>query len=332
MILSRTRCLAVVALAALLLAACAGDQGGGGEGQEQGSQQGGQQDAFVVEVASYDLAAGRPTRFIAGLVAGEGRLVAYGTVQMRFAFLGTQQPKQVAEAAPSISATASFLPIPGSPPADSRQGPVEVAPSEGRGVYATTVTFDRPGYWGLQVIAELQGKGQRSATTVFQVRDSHQVPAVGDRALRTRNHTLSSKDVPKAAIDSRAQVDEGKIPDPQLHQLTIADAIAKRKPTVVVFSTPVYCVSQFCGPVTEVVAGLAEEYGDRASFIHVEIWRDYEKREINKAAADWLLRGGNLNEPWVFVIGADGRITARFDNVATEDEVRKALDEALKAT
>ena len=59
--------------------------------------------------------------------------------------------------------------------------------------------------------------------------------------------------------------------------------------------------------------------------MHVEIWRDFEKREVNKGAADWLLRKDDLNEPWVFVIGPDGRIAARFDNVATKAEVEAAL-------
>jgi len=43
-----------------------------------------------------------------------------------------------------------------------------------------------------------------------------------------------------------------------------------------VFATPVYCVSQFCGPVTDMVQDLSHRYDDRAVFIHVEIWEDYE--------------------------------------------------------
>jgi hypothetical protein len=47
---------------------------------------------------------------------------------------------------------------------------------------------------------------------------------------------------------------------------------------------------------------------------------------VNKAAADWLYRNNDLNEPWVFVIGSDGRITARFDNIATPGELRPLLE------
>ncbi len=92
-----------------------------------------------------------------------------------------------------------------------------------------------------------------------------------------------------------------------------------------VFSTPTYCVSRFCGPVTDMVLGLSRDYKDRAEFIHVEIWRDFEKGEINKAAAEWLYRGEDLQEPWVFLIGADGKIVARWDNVATREEIEPLL-------
>ena len=98
-----------------------------------------------------------------------------------------------------------------------------------------------------------------------------------------------------------------------------------------VFSTPVYCVSRFCGPVTDVVAELAADYGDRADFIHVEIYRDFEANEVNQAARDWLMTAdGDLREPWTFLIGADGRIAASWDTIVTRGEIEPLL-EALPA-
>jgi hypothetical protein len=94
----------------------------------------------------------------------------------------------------------------------------------------------------------------------------------------------------------------------------------------VIVSTPVYCPSQFCGPVTDVVGDLAHRYGDRAEFIHVEIWRDHEANTINQAAADWLFREGDLTEPWLYLIGADGIIEDRWATLWREDEVAAALE------
>jgi hypothetical protein len=312
-----TRTVIALVTVTLLLAGCSG--GSNDKTVPAAEQNGAAQ--LVAEVASYDLAAGRKARFLAGLIAGENRFVSYGTVQFGFAYLGKDKPASTGQT--SITATGRFLPIPGSRPADGKAGPVAGSGADARGVYAAEVTFDRPGYWGMLVNADLQGQGPASATDTFEVLARNEVPAVGDPALRTKNLTLASKGVPKSAIDSRAQT-EGKIPDPELHRVTIAEAVAERRPVVAVFSTPVYCVSRFCGPITDMIAELAPRY-PKAAFVHVEIWRDFEKRVVNKGAADWLLRRNDLREPWVFVIGPDGKIAARFDNVAARAEVQAAL-------
>jgi hypothetical protein len=318
--------LAAVLLALGLVAGCGGGNANGsgsGSGPGPGATV---PEGFSVFVASYDLATSqRPRRFIAGLQGLDERLVNYGTVTMRFAWLGETQPQQ-ASAAPSITATGTYLPIPGAKAVEAAK-PRLTSPSEARGVYAADVAFDRPGYWGVEVVADIEGQGQRRGTASFQVSPKPLVPDVGQRALDTSNLTMASKGVPPVAIDSRAQGKDGKVPDPELHQTTIAKALAAKRPAVVVFSTPVYCVSQFCGPVTDMVDELRQTYGDRADFIHVEIWKNFQKQELNDAAKAWLYRGDNLNEPWVFVIGADGRIVARFDNVAT----RPGLEQVLKS-
>jgi len=86
-------------------------------------------------------------------------------------------------------------------------------------------------------------------------------------------------------------------------------------------------VSRFCGPITDMVQGLAHDYANRAAFIHVEIWRDFDQHQVNKGAADWVFKNDDLTEPWVFLIAADGRITARWDNVATRAEIEPLLQQ-----
>jgi hypothetical protein len=49
-------------------------------------------------------------------------------------------------------------------------------------------------------------------------------------ALRTKNPTVASKGVPKEVIDSRART-QAEIPDPELHQTTIAPG--HRRPAAV---------------------------------------------------------------------------------------------------
>jgi hypothetical protein len=150
------------------------------------------------------------------------------------------------------------------------------------------------------------------------------VPAPGEPAIRSENPAIGSPGVPPQAIDSRAS-EANPVPDPELHATTVAQALAERRPVLLVISTPTFCVSRFCGPVTDMVAGLAKDYGNQARFIHIEVWRNFEAQELNPSAREWIARGENANEPWVFLIGADGKIAARWDNVATRPEIEPLL-------
>lgn len=302
----------------VVLVACGGSGSNepSGEGQMKGEE-------LVVQAANYDLAAGEPSRFIAGVLTQDQLFVSHGTVDMAFFYLGTEEGEGTAEEGPT--ATGEFLAIEGEP----QDGPIAAPASEGRGVYGAEVTFDRAGYWAVELSAEIDGE-TRSGRAVFEVFEEHKYPAVGEKAPKTKNRTLDS-DAPPAAIDSRAQNDE-KVPDPSLHDMTIAESIDSGEPTLVVFATPVYCVSQFCGPITDMIEELQHEYSDRANFIHVEIWFDFQDQAVNKGAAEWLLVDQDLTEPWVYLIDRNGEIIARWDNVATRPEIEAELKKLPKGS
>jgi hypothetical protein len=316
----RRRPAAALALV-LLLAAC----GGGDDSGSASTSSTGAAGTLEASAASYDLAVGPPTRFIVGVFDRSKGGLAYGSVQLRFSFLGEKRAE--AEPQPGPTATATFLPIPGSPPVS---GPVAkpsfVPVSHARGVYSAMVGFDRPGFWEVEVTADIEGAGTRKATSAFQVLPSHNVPAPGDPALPSENLTASTTGAPPEAIDSRASGGR-PVPDAELHQTTVAKALAAKEPVLLVISTPTFCVSMFCGPVTDMISALAARYPDRARFVHIEVWKNFQKQELNQAAAEWISRGGGrgATEPWVFLIGADGRITARWDNVASESEIEPLL-------
>jgi len=277
----------------------------------------------VAIVASVDLYASAPQRVSVGLVTNDNELVSYGTVDFAFSYVGTAEQPQQPEAGPT--ATATFIPVFGT--TGSGDAPRITLPSQGRGVYeATDVTFDRAGFWQVSVTADVKDAGTQEALATFEVGERPELPAPGDPAIQTENLTLDSKDVPQAAIDSRAAT-EGRVPDPELHGWTIAHAIRAGRPALVVFSTPVYCQSRFCGPVTNMVQDLAGRYPDRAVYVHVEIWKDFENQVLNQAAVDWLqMPSGDLTEPWLFLIGADGTIVDRWSSMWSEDEVAAALE------
>lgn len=290
---------------------------------------------LVVAVASYDLVAQLPGRFMVGIyTADQSRTLAYGTVSFAFTYLGNGEAGSGGQSG-SGPVEASYLPIPGQDLAsDTLTGPPElVAGSVATGVYAAQdVTFAQAGFWEVTVTAETDGSTART-TGAFEVLATSDLPAVGEPALSTRQPLAGDPNVDPKAIDSRAGGDT-PIPDPDLHDITIADAIAAGRPVMIVVSTPTFCVSRFCGPITDAVHDLVLQYGDRMEFVHLEVWQDFEANQLNPSAAEWIAptpetQGG---EPWVFVVDADGIIVQRFDNVASEPDLLAAVENVLATT
>lgn len=314
----RNRPVAIAALVvALVASACSS------EDKSDAASETTQRRSAVVnaQVASYDLAAGKPQRFILGLLTNDNGLLVGGQVRVAF--------RRVApNAKPTPTVPAGFLTVADSAPITG--GPRLRGPVESVGVYAAEgVVFDQPGNWEVGVVGLFEGK---SFTTkaAFSVAAEPALPAPGDPAPRTENLLPGAPGAPAKAIDSRADAD-GKVPDPTLHEMTVASAIATRKPTVVVVSTPVYCVSQFCGPITDAVDTIAGEYLGKANFVHIEVWRDFEKKELNRHAAEWMYPAGSDDafEPFVFLVDAAGTIVQRWDNVANGGVIRNTLNQLV---
>jgi hypothetical protein len=160
-----------------------------------------------------------------------------------------------------------------------------------------------------------------------------QSPGTPHPGPRTPDLLPGDPDAPPDAVDSRAE-DDGTVPDPELHEKTVAAAIDAGRPVMAVISTPVCCVSRFCGPITDTVQELAQEYGDRMDFVHLEVFRDFEANTLNKAAVEWISpdRLGKPAEPWVGLVDAGGTVIERWDNVASERSLTEAVQAVVEGT
>lgn len=303
----------------LLAASCGGSSSPGTAGSSSSSGPSGiDPSTFVAEVASTDLYPGAPQRVQVGVFSSDPELgillVTGGTVSVRLA------PGVGGEGMP-VEGEARYVAAPGTP---SETTASLTAPSEARGVYELgDVSFDAAGVWEAEVTATVGGTAVTVADA-FAVVEEPALPAPGQPALATDNLTLDSKGVDPVAVDSRA-LDGRPVPDPELHQDTIAQALKDGRPVLALFATPVYCMSQFCGPTVEALAELAATGPKDVAYIHIEIWNDFEASVVNKAAADWLLRNEDLTEPWLFLIGADGTILDRWGPLFDVDEVRAEI-------
>ncbi len=301
-----------LALAFVVAAACTGDS----------STQTATETAstFALQMASSDLFSGTPQRVEVGVFSqtADGiQLLTGGSIPLSLAPADGGQP---------IQGTARYVPAPGTQVAST---PTLTSPSKGRGVYELEdVTFPSSGVWNASLSFTSNGQPQ-TLTTQFGVSDEPALPAPGQRALDTTNLTMADTEVNPEAIDSRA-MNGKKVPDPELHQDTISAALAAHRPILALFSTPVYCQSEFCGPSTDALEQIAKDGPSGAAYIHVEIYEDYANTKVNAAAKQWLLRNGDLTEPWLFLIGSDGKIVDRWSPLFDVHEVRSELDRVAR--
>ena len=183
-------------------------------------------------------------------------------------------------------------------------------------IYVAHLRIPRAGrYW---LVAQpkralIQGLGVLDVTA-----RASSVP-VGARAPRSQTPTL--------ATAPAAQITTSRPPDLPLLRYSIAESLAARKPFVVTFATPKFCTSRTCGPVVDVLQAVRRRYEPRGvRFIHVEPYADNNPtRGYNR----WMREWGLSTEPWVFLVGADGRVKAKFEGSVSEAELAAAVRENL---
>ena len=147
------------------------------------------------------------------------------------------------------------------------------------------------------------------------VKDATAAPDVGAPAIPSETPTLANATL--------AQLTTATKPDRALYRSSVAAALAAKSPFVVVFATPKYCTSRTCGPVVDVVSTVRRRHASEGiRFIHVEV---YEDNDPTKGENRWVKEWKLPSEPWVFVVGADGKIADRFEGTVSVRE----LDEAV---
>ena len=199
--------------------------------------------------------------------------------------------------------------------------PFKGAGLEGAGVYVAHLDLNPAGNWGLDLAASRPNGARLSQRLAFNVTTTPIVPMVGQAAPVSHNPTTRDADA--------TTIDSGRPPD-DMHQISIADAIAQHRPTLVVFASPAFCTSRICGPEVKVVQSLEPAYRAKLTFIHVEIYRDFvpdpSKRKLAQTVLDWRLQ----TEPWIFLLDSKGIIQTRFEGATATDELKTAIDQLLR--
>lgn len=300
-------------LLALSLAAC----GGGGERKTTSEPAATPtSEAALPIIVSSDLAVG-PNRFVVALVDQRQNTDIRGAqVHFRFFKLENGGSKEILKderdaSTVTVEKTYSHVHEDGT---RESHGVGEV------GVYVANVSFDLPGQWGVEINGTLNGQPLPTLSPAFIVQERSRTVAVGQPGPRSVQTTLRD-------VNDISEVSTAHQPNPDMYNMTIAEAFTSGKTTVLVFATPGFCHSRICGPATGVVDELYEKYQGQANFIHVEPY-DLQKARSGQGlkVLPWIEQEWGLpTEPWVFVVDRDGNIADKFEGVVSFREVEVAL-------
>jgi hypothetical protein len=197
------------------------------------------------------------------------------------------------------------------------------------GVYEAAVTLPTAGTYGVEFTTQLKDAAPEKIRVTTPVRATRSVVGVGDPAPASENPTLASVggDVKKISTDPN--------PVDAFYQTTVKDALAAKKPFVLVFATPKFCKSAQCGPTLDRLKPIAAAHPSM-TFINVE---PYQLQEVDgqlqpvltdttpadlvpvEATTQWRLP----SEPWVFVVDKDGIVQSSLMLIFSDAELEAAI-------
>jgi hypothetical protein len=246
-------------------------------------------------------------------VASSNGSIGLGEQRILFALIDPETNEFLAS--PDLEATVTIR--------DENGSPLETYPLEFlwtipdvRGLYAAHVDIPEAATYQATIEADSLAEAGPAGFVAF---DDPPLIEPGEEA--PPSETRTSADFPELSV-----ITSDPEPDPAMYESSIADAVTSGSPSVIVFATPAFCASQACGPLLDQVKALQADYED-VEFVHVEIYEDLQVDSVEDltpvpATSEW----GLPSEPWVFVVGSDGIVSAGFEGAASDEELRAAID------
>jgi len=190
-------------------------------------------------------------------------------------------------------------------------------------LYVATVEFDKPEWWGLEVSLDRRGQTHAGLRARIFVSEEGIGPALGESVPASEQPVLRD-------VESLAAIDSAREPDPELHELTVKEAIATAQPVVIALATPRFCQTRYCGPVlAQAVLPIYQQYQGRVQVLHIEPYDLVEADAGNLVPVPFMAEWELESEPWVFVLDREGRLAAKFEGVVTPEEIAAVLDPLL---
>jgi hypothetical protein len=192
-------------------------------------------------------------------------------------------------------------------------------PDAARVVYSTQLNLLSPGEWRIAALIKEDGELRGTPLTPSAVvGEFKRIPRPGQKAPPI--HTPTAQDVggDLSKITTR-------IPPDTQNKVDYAEALGK-EPVVLLFATPEFCQSRVCGPVVDVAEQAKQEYGDKAAFIHMEIYNDNDPAQRVRPQ----VRAFHLpTEPYLFTIDRRGVVRAAVEGPFGLKLMHEAVDRAI---
>jgi hypothetical protein len=185
-------------------------------------------------------------------------------------------------------------------------------------VYSAHFDFPSAGEWRLAAILNEAGELKGELLPSVQVGEFKRVPRIGQRAPLIHTPTAADVHGDLAKITTR-------VPPDSQNKVDYADALDK-EPIVLLFATPRFCQSRVCGPAVDVAEQAKREYGDKAAFIHMEI---YNGNDPGKQVRRQVRRFHLPTEPWLFTIDRNGVVRDAVEGAFGLKLMREAVEKAI---
>ena len=187
-------------------------------------------------------------------------------------------------------------------------------------IFAFDREFSHAGDWGVEVeVTFPDGSEALNGIRFFVEEDSPSIKP-GDKAPVV--HTPVSADVDQ----NLSLLSSAEKPNPAFYATSLDESLSSGWPTLLLFATPAFCQTRFCGPSYDIFNELYGIYEDEINFIHVEVFSGLPNPEINNyAVTPAMEKFGLESEPWVFLIDKNGTVLYRVEGLFTLDELEKNI-------
>ncbi len=189
-------------------------------------------------------------------------------------------------------------------------------------IYTHYRPFTQAGTWGVEVQMVLTDGTAALQRIGFEVLADPPSLSVGDKAPFIDTPTLATAENDLSRLTSATQ------PNEAFYGISLRQALANGRSTLLYLSTPAFCQTQLCGPGYDTFNELYDLYGADFNFIHVEVYEGLP----NPAATGWTVTPameafGLTTEPWLYLIDEEGMIQFRVEGLFTTDEIRSQLQD-----